>query len=108
MVKQLNDMLVELILYLTALAMYVYHKYRMYTARSVDVKYPDLGHIALAVVAANSLTISPYGALASVILTALYVIYQWWQDKSPKDIAVYTGAFATVIATKFGIAVVIP
>jgi hypothetical protein len=55
------------------------------------------------VVAANSLTVSPYGALASVVMTALYVIYQWWQDKSPKDIAMYTGAFATVIATKLGI-----
>jgi hypothetical protein len=55
------------------------------------------------VVAANSLTVSPYGALASVILTALYVIYQWWQDKNPKDIAVYTGAFAAVVAAKFGI-----
>jgi hypothetical protein len=70
-----------------------------------DVKMTDLGHVALAVVAANSLTVSPYGALASVMMTALYVIYQWWQDKNPKDVAVYTGAFAAVIATKFGISV---
>ena len=99
-------MFVELILYLTALAVYVYHKYRIYSARHVDVKYTDLSHVALAVVAANSLTVSPYGALASVILTSLYVIYQWWQDKSPKDIAVYTGAYAVVVAAKFGISLV--
>jgi len=101
-------MFVELILYLTALAIYAYNKYRIHSMRSIDVKYTDLGHVALAVVAANSLTISPYGALASVMLTALYVIYQWWQDKSPKDIAVYTGTFATVIATKLGISIVGP
>jgi hypothetical protein len=99
-------MVVELILYLVALTIYVYHRYRMYLMRRIDVKYTDLSHVALAVVAANSLTVSPYGALASVMLTALYVIYQWWQDKSPKDIAVYTGAFAVVIAAKFGISVV--
>jgi len=99
-------MIIDLFLYLIALAIYVYHKYRIYSTRRIGVEYTDLSHVALAVVAANSLTASPYGALASVILTVLYVIYQWWQDKSPKDIAVYTGAFATVVATKFGISLV--
>ncbi len=98
-------MIVDVLLYGVALALFIYHKYRTYSMRHVDVKYTDLGHVALAVVAANSLTVSPYGALASVMLTALYVIYQWWQDKNPKDIAVYTGAFATVVAAKFGISV---
>jgi TRAP-type uncharacterized transport system fused permease subunit len=100
-------MLIDLAWYLIALAIYVYHKYRAYSMRHVDVKHTDLAHVALAVVAANSLTVSPYGALASVMLTALYVIYQWWQDKSPKDIAVYTGTFAAVIATKFGISLTV-
>ena len=99
-------MSVELILYLTALAIYMYHKYRMRSMRRVGIEYTDLSHVALAVVAANSLTVSPYGALASVLLTALYVIYQWWQDKNPKDIAMYTGAFAAVVAAKFGISLV--
>jgi hypothetical protein len=97
---------IDLFLYGIALALFIYHKYRTYSMRQVDVKHTDLGHVALAVVAANSLTVSPYGALASVMMTALYVIYQWWQDKSPKDIAVYTGAFATVVATKLGISIV--
>jgi hypothetical protein len=99
-------MFIDLFFYGVALAIFVYNRYRMYSMRKVDVEHTDLGHVALAVVAANSLTVSPYGALASVILTALYVIYQWWHDKSPKDIAVYTGAFATVVATKFGISFV--
>jgi hypothetical protein len=98
--------IVDLFLYGIALALFIYHKYRTYSTRQIDVKYTDLGHASLAVVAANSLTISPYGALASVMLTALYVTYQWWQDKSSKDIAVYTGAFATVVATKLGISIV--
>jgi hypothetical protein len=93
----------ELILYLVALAIYVYHRYRMHLMRQVDVKHTDLSHIALAVVAANSLTVSPYGALASVMMTSLYVVYQWWQDRNPKDIAVYTGTFAAVVAAKLGI-----
>jgi hypothetical protein len=99
-------MFIDLAWYLIALAIYVYHKYRAYSMRRIDVKHTDLGHIALAVVAANSLTVSPYGALASVMLTALYVIYQWWQDRNPRDIAAYTGAFAAVIATKLGISLV--
>jgi hypothetical protein len=99
-------MVIDMILYGIALALFLYYKYRTYFTRQVDVRYTDLSHVALAVVAANSLTVSPYGAVASVMLTVLYVIYQWWQDKSPKDIAVYTGAFATIIAAKFGISLV--
>ena len=99
-------MTIDLILYGVALGFYLIHRYTSKRMTGVEVKHTDMAHVALAVVAANSLTVSPYGALASVMLTALYVIYQWWQDKSPKDIAVYTGAFATVIATKFGISLV--
>jgi hypothetical protein len=98
--------IVDLVLYGMAFVLYLTRRYVVAKMKSVDVKKTDLGHVALAVVAANSLTVSPYGALASVMLTALYVIYQWWQDKSPKDIAVYTGAFATVVAAKFGISIV--
>jgi phosphatidylserine synthase len=99
-------MLVDLIIYGIALSLYMIHRYKFKQVANINLKGTDLSHVALAVVAANSLTVSPYGALASVILTALYVIYQWWQDKSPKDIAVYTGAFAAVIAAKFGISLV--
>jgi len=97
--------IVDLSLYGVALALYLIRRYASVAVKSADIKKTDLGHVALAVVAANSLTVSPYGALASVMLTALYVIYQWWQDRSPKDIAVYTGTFAAVIAAKFGISV---
>jgi len=99
-------MFLDLGLYVLALGLYLTHRYIYKQVSSVKVSYTDLSHVALAVVAANSLTVSPYGALASVLLTALYVIYQWWQDKSPKDIAVYTGAYAAVVATKFGISLV--
>jgi len=98
--------LIDLFLYGVAIVLYLMHRYVTTKMKSVGVEKTDLGHVSLAVVAANSLTVSPYGALASVILTALYVIYQWWQDKSPKDIAVYTGAFAAVVTTKFGISLV--
>jgi hypothetical protein len=103
-------MIIDLGLYMLGLVLYLARKlmYRLVHRYMSNAKlgYTDMGHVALAVVAANSLTVSPYGALASVILTALYVIYQWWQDKSPKDIATYTGAFAAVVAAKFGISLV--
>ena len=99
-------MFIELGLYVFALGLYLTRKYLSKLVSGVEIRHTDLGHVALAVVAANSLTVSPYGALASVVLTALYVIYQWWEDKSPKDIAVYTGTFATVVAAKFGISLV--
>jgi len=99
-------MLIDLSLYVLALGLYLTRRYMSKRMTGIEMTRTDLGHVALAVVAANSLTVSPYGALASVILTALYVIYQWWQDKNPKDIAVYAGTFAAVIATKFGISLV--
>jgi hypothetical protein len=99
-------MFLDLGLYVLALALYIIRRRVSKLMAGVEVSYTDLSHVALAVVAANSLTVSPYGALASVLLTALYVIYQWWQDKNPKDVAVYTGTFATVVATKFGISLV--
>jgi hypothetical protein len=101
-------MFIDLGLYVVALGLYLVNKYVSKRMADVEVSRTDLSHVALAVVAANSLTMSPYGALASAMMTALYVIYQWWQDRSPKDIAVYTGAFAAVVATKFGISLVGP
>jgi phosphatidylserine synthase len=98
--------IIDIAIYVIALALFMIHRYKSKQMTNINVRGTDLGHVALAVVAANSLTMSPYGALASVMMTALYVTYQWWQDKSPKDIAVYTGAFATVVATKLGISIV--
>jgi hypothetical protein len=98
-------MFIDLGLYVVALGLYLTHRYMSKRMAGVEISRTDLSHVALAVVAANSLTVSPYGALASAMMTALYVIYQWWQDRSPRDIAVYTGAFATVVATKFGISI---
>jgi len=97
---------IDLGFYVLALGLYLTRRYLSKFTSGIELGRTDLSHVALAVVAANSLTASPYGAVASVMLTALYVIYQWWQDKSPKDIAVYTGAFAATIATKFGISLV--
>ena len=99
-------MFIDLGLYVFALGLYLMRSRVLKLMSRVEISRTDLSHVALAVVAANSLTVSPYGALASVLLTALYVIYQWWQDKNPKDIAVYTGTFAAVVATKFGISLV--
>ncbi|MFZ8812185.1 MAG: hypothetical protein ACO2PN_29300 [Pyrobaculum sp.] len=67
------------------------------------IQYTDLSHIALAALAANAVTEGPAGIAASAILTALYVVYQLFQDRSPKDIAVYTGAYAVVVAGKLGL-----
>jgi len=97
---------IDLGFYVLALVLYLTHKYLSKFTSGIELGRTDLSHMALAVVAANSLTVSPYGVAASVMLTALYVIYQWWQDKSPKDIAVYTWAFAATIAAKFGISLV--
>jgi len=99
-------MYIDLGLYVLALGLYLMRSRVSKLVAGVEMSRTDLGHVALAVAAANSLTVSPYGALASVLLTALYVIYQWWQDKNPKDIAVYTGTFAAVVAAKFGISLV--
>jgi hypothetical protein len=67
------------------------------------IQHTDLGHIALATLAANAVTEGAAGIAVSAILTALYVVYQLFQDKSPKDIAVYTGAYAVVVASKLGL-----
>jgi hypothetical protein len=99
-------MFLDLGLYVLALGLYLMRSRVSKLVAGVEISHTDLGHVALAVVAANSLTVSPYGALASVMLTSLYVIYQWWQDKNPKDIAVYTGTFAAVVTAKFGISIV--
>jgi hypothetical protein len=71
------------------------------------IQHTDLGHIALATLAANAVTEGAAGIAASAILTALYVVYQLFQDRSPKDIAVYTGAYAVVVAGKLGLGVLL-
>jgi hypothetical protein len=67
------------------------------------VQYTDLSHIALATLAANAVTEGAAGIAVSSILTALYVVYQLFQDRNPKDIAVYTGTYAVVVAGKLGL-----
>ena len=67
------------------------------------IQYTDLSHIALATLAANAVTEGAAGIAVSSILTALYVVYQLFQDRNPKDIAVYTGAYAVVVAGKLGL-----
>jgi hypothetical protein len=67
------------------------------------IQYTDLGHVALATLAANAVTEGAAGIAVSAILTALYVVYQLFQDRSPKDIAVYTATYAVVVAGKMGI-----
>jgi len=67
------------------------------------VQYTDLSHIALATLAANAVTEGAAGIAVSAILTALYVVYQLFEDRSPKDIAVYTGTYAVVVAGKLGL-----
>lgn len=67
------------------------------------VQYTDLSHIALATLAANAVTEGAAGIAVSAILTALYVVYQLFQDRNPKDIAVFTGAYAVVVAGKQGL-----
>jgi hypothetical protein len=67
------------------------------------VQYTDLSHIALATLAANAVTEGVAGIAVSSILTALYVVYQLFQDRNPKDVAVYTGTYAVVVAGKLGL-----
>jgi hypothetical protein len=69
------------------------------------LQYTDLSHIALATLAANAVTEGAAGIAVSAILTALYVVYQLIQDRNPKDIAVYTAAYAVVVAGKMGLAI---
>lgn len=67
------------------------------------VQHTDLSHIALATLAANAVTEGAAGIAVSAILTALYVVYQLFQDSNPKDIAVFTGTYAVVVAGKLGL-----
>jgi hypothetical protein len=84
------------------LALFEYIRRRTLKTRAY-VQYTDLSHIALATLAANAVTEGGTGIAVSAILTALYVVYQLFQDRSPKDIAVYTGAYAVVVAGKLGL-----
>jgi hypothetical protein len=70
------------------------------------VAVTDVGHAALGILAAQACLHSPLGAIASLAMTALFVVYQWWQDKSPKDVATYLAAFAGAVATKLGVPLV--
>jgi hypothetical protein len=89
------------------LALFEYIRRKTLKTRAY-VKYTDLSHIALATLAANAVTEGAAGIAASAILTALYVIYQTFQDRNPKDIAVYTGAYAVVVASKMGLGALLP
>ena len=79
-------------------------KYRL--LQQQGVKATDLGHAAAAIVAALACFHSPPGMLASTLITALYVVYQAWEDKSTKDIATYLGTFVAVVAAKIGLPLV--
>ncbi|MCC6021101.1 MAG: hypothetical protein LM577_07035 [Thermoproteaceae archaeon] len=76
-------------------------KYRALQAQGI--KATDLGHAAAATVAALACFHSPAGMLASALITALYVVYQAWEDKSARDIATYLGTFVAVVAAKIGL-----
>jgi hypothetical protein len=76
-------------------------RYRM--LQQQGVRPTDVGHAALGILAAQACLHSPLGAVASLVMTALFVIYQWWQDRSPKDVATYLAAFASTVAAKLGV-----
>ena len=97
--------IIDLTIYIIAALLYIVHKVRIMKTKTVDIKYTDLSHAALAVVAANLTSISLNLAIASVIITALYIIYQMWSDRSSKDIAVYTATYTITIAVKHGISI---
>jgi hypothetical protein len=78
-------------------------RYRALQAQGVRVT--DVGHAAAATVAALACFHSPAGMLASALITALYVVYQWWEDRSARDVATYLGTFVAVIAAKVGLPV---
>jgi hypothetical protein len=67
------------------------------------IKPTDLSHMAAATVAALACFHSPAGMLASALITALYVVYQAWEDRNAKDVATYLGAFVAVVAAKMGL-----
>ena len=76
-------------------------RYKLMQQQGIHVT--DTGHMAAAIVAALACFHSPAGMLASTTITALYVIYQMWQDKNPKDVAVYLGTFTATVAAKIGL-----
>jgi len=78
-------------------------RYRALQAQGVKVT--DMGHAAAATVAALACFHSPAGMLAAALITALYVVYQAWQDRSARDIATYLGTFVAVVAAKIGLPV---
>jgi hypothetical protein len=67
------------------------------------VRATDVSHAAAAIVAALACFHSHAGMLAAVLITALYVTYQMWEDRNPKDVAVYLGAFTAAVAAKIGL-----
>jgi branched-subunit amino acid ABC-type transport system permease component len=71
------------------------------------IKATDVGHAALGILAAQACLHSQLGAVASALITALYVIYQTWEDRSPKDVATYLAAFALAVAAKLGVPLVV-
>jgi len=81
-------------------------RYRMLQQQGIAVT--DVGHAALGILAAQACLHSPLGAVASLTMTALYVVYQWWSDKNPKDIATYLAAFAGTVAAKLGVPLAMP
>ena len=85
------------------LAEYVRRRLRRAVAA---VQHTDLSHVALAVLAANAVTEGPAGIAVSATLTALYVVYQTFQDRNPKDIATYTAVYAATAAAKLGLQLV--
>jgi uncharacterized membrane protein (DUF2068 family) len=76
-------------------------RYRALQAQGI--RPTDIGHAAAATVAALACFHSPAGMLASALITALYVVYQAWEDRSAKDVATYLGAFVAVVAAKMGL-----
>lgn len=76
---------------------------RYRTLQQQGIAVTDVGHAALGILAAQACLHSPLGAIASLVMTALFVIYQWWQDRSPKDVATYLAAFAGAVAAKLGV-----
>jgi len=96
---------IDLTIYIIATLLYIIHKVKVMKTKTVNIKYTDLSHVALAMIAANLVSISLNLAIASAIITALYVIYQMWGDRSSKDIAVYTATYTITIAVKHGISI---
>ena len=90
------------------LSLLEYARRRALRTQELQIGTTNLGHAALAVLAANALTSGPPGIAASSILSALYVIYQWadyiqHHDTLSKDIATYLAVYAATVAAKLGL-----